>query len=73
MSDEPSTANSAVFEANLAVKMGETIATASQKVNVSRLSASEDNGKQHRQTIERGNIVVDVNQTLEEATLYNAT
>lgn len=69
MSDHPSTVPDRVFEADMAVKMGDTIATSSQKVNVTR-SATDTKG---RQTTERGNIVIDVNHTLSEDAPYNAT
>ena len=69
MADHPLADLDEVFEVNCAVQMGETIVVASQKVNVTRSATSA----MDRQTTERGNIVVDVNQTKVEATLYNAT
>ena len=69
MADHPLADKDEVFEVNCGVKMGETIVVASQKVNVSRAATSASD----RQLTERGNIIVDVNQTLPEDTLYNAT
>ena len=68
MGDHPNADNEEVFEAKCAVKMGDVVVVASQKVNVSRSAQSEND----RKTIERGNIVVDVNQTESADTLYNA-
>ena len=68
MGDHPLSAKDAVFEANCAVKMGEALVVASHKVNVTR---TED--AVARMTEERGNIVVDIEQTLPADTLYNAT
>ena len=68
MSDHPKTVNEDVFEVFCAVKMGDTIVTASQRVNVTRTAESDV----ERMTTERGNIVVDVNQNQAVDTLYNA-
>lgn len=69
MSDHPITQVDYVAEVNMGVKMGETVATSSQKLNVTRAAVSVTD----RQTIERGNIVVDVSHTLTDETVFNET
>lgn len=68
MSDHVSTAHDAEFEIFFAVKFGSTIVVSSQLVKVNRTSTPAT-----RKTIERGNIIVDVNQTMDTSVLYNAT
>ena len=45
MGDHPNADNEEVFEAKCAVKMGDVVVVASQKVNVSRSAQSENDRK----------------------------